>query len=92
MASGAISGSCAAAFTTPFDCVKTLLQTKGSSMDSTVRSASGLVDGIKILYRTRGIPGFFRGIQPRILAHMPATALCWTTYEYFKLALGITIE
>lgn len=89
MASGAISGSCAAAFTTPLDCVKTILQTKGSSTDASVRNVNGLKDGIRVLYRTRGLSGFFRGIQPRILAHMPATALCWTTYEYFKLALGI---
>ena len=92
MASGAIAGSAAAALTTPLDCVKTLLQTKGSSPDANIRSASGMADGIRILFKTRGLSGFFRGIQPRILAQMPATALCWTTYEYFKLALGLRSE
>lgn len=89
MLSGAISGSTAAALTTPLDCIKTLLQTKGVSSDAAVRSASGMVAGAKVLFATRGIAGFYRGIMPRIFANMPATAICWTTYEYFKVCLGI---
>lgn len=28
--------------------------------------------------------GFFRGMLPRVLYSMPATAICWSTYEFFK--------
>ncbi|KAJ2400677.1 Fe(2+) transporter, partial [Coemansia sp. RSA 2559] len=38
----------------------------------------------KIIYRRQGVAGFLRGVKPRIIANMPATAISWTTYEYFK--------
>lgn len=32
--------------------------------------------------------GFFRGLCPRVLYSMPATAICWSTYEFFKYILS----
>lgn len=32
--------------------------------------------------------GFFRGLVPRVLYSMPATAICWSTYEFFKFFLS----
>lgn len=89
MLAGAASGSLAAALTTPIDCVKTVLQTRGSAIDPAMRHVTGFADGVRLLWKNRGFFGFFRGIQPRIFAHMPATALCWTTYEYFKQVLHL---
>ena len=77
--SGALAGGIAAAVTNPLDVAKTLLQTRGTSSDSGIRHASGLVQACKIIYERNGIAGFARGIKPRMVAHMPATAICWTT-------------
>lgn len=32
--------------------------------------------------------GFFKGLAPRVLYSMPATAICWSTYEFFKFILS----
>lgn len=31
--------------------------------------------------------GFLKGLVPRVLYSMPATAICWSTYEFFKYLL-----
>ncbi|KAJ1539823.1 Fe(2+) transporter, partial [Nowakowskiella sp. JEL0078] len=76
---GALAGGVAASLTTPLDVIKTLLQTRGTSSDPIISSAKGMKDATYIIYRRHGLPGFFRGLQPRILSNMPATAICWTT-------------
>ena len=72
---GATSGSCAAPLITPLNCVKTVLQTRGTALDPAMRRVSGFMDGVRLLYANRGLIGFFRGIQPRIFAHMPLQLL-----------------
>jgi solute carrier family 25 iron transporter 28/37 len=84
---GGLAGATAAAFTTPLDVVKTLLQTRGTVADPAVRRTSGMFDAVKLIYEREGINGFAKGIKPRILAHMPATAISWTTYEFLKHAI-----
>ncbi|KAJ2453285.1 Fe(2+) transporter [Coemansia sp. RSA 2336] len=84
VSAGGMAGAVAALVTTPIDCCKTLLQTRGASMDSQVRHASSMLDAAKIIYQRQGIQGFLRGAKPRVIANMPATAISWTTYEYFK--------
>lgn len=32
--------------------------------------------------------GFFKGLEARVLYSMPATAICWSTYEFFKYILS----
>lgn len=32
--------------------------------------------------------GFFKGLGARVLYSMPATAICWSTYEFFKYMLS----
>jgi solute carrier family 25 iron transporter 28/37 len=81
---GGIAGGVAAAITNPIDVVKTLLQTRGESQMSEVQAVRGFIDGAKVVYKTRGWQGFFKGVSPRIMATMPSTAICWATYEYFK--------
>jgi len=85
---GALAGGIAAAFTTPLDVAKTLLQTRGESKDPIIRHCSGIGSALKIIYLQKGFFGFFQGMRPRILTHMPSTAICWTTYEYFKWLLS----
>lgn len=84
---GGISGGVAAAITTPLDVCKTLLQTRGSSDDASIRKARGMRDAARIIWTKHGASGFARGLTPRILTNMPSNALCWLSYEGFKFLL-----
>ncbi|XP_055851453.1 mitoferrin [Episyrphus balteatus] len=79
---GGAAGACAAAITTPLDVVKTLLNTQETGF------TRGMVEAIKQIYSVAGAGGFFRGMTARVLYSMPATAICWSTYEFFKYYLG----
>lgn len=88
--SGGIAGGLSALITTPVDVVKTLLQTKAASQHDRVRNLKGMKDAIRWIYLSSGtnsFAAFWRGWQPRIMSHMPATAICWASYEYFKWLL-----
>jgi solute carrier family 25 (mitochondrial iron transporter), member 28/37 len=82
--SGGIAGAVAAAATNPLDVAKTLLQTRGTSLDPGIRNCSGLFDAMKLIYDRDGATGFMRGIRPRVIQMFPSTAICWTVYEFFK--------
>lgn len=84
MLSGAAAGAIASAITTPLDVCKTLLNTQQ------VGFTRGMLEAVKTVYRLGGPAGFFRGMQARIMYQMPATAICWSTYEFFKYLLGET--
>ncbi|XP_057672726.1 mitoferrin isoform X1 [Diorhabda carinulata] len=81
MVSGALAGGVAAAITTPLDVCKTVLNTQQTPV------GSGMVEAIKTVYRLKGLSGFFRGVHARVMYQMPATAICWSTYEFFKYSL-----
>lgn len=86
MVSGAIAGAFAAAVTTPLDVCKTLLNTQESqTLHRTKQSKiTGMFNAIRVIYRIRGIPGYFQGMQARVLFQMPSTAIAWSVYEFFK--------
>ncbi|KAI9221619.1 mitochondrial carrier [Blastocladiella britannica] len=88
---GATAGALASFVTTPLDVAKTLLQTQGETSDKEIRSARGMRDAIRVVFRREGLRGFSKGWAPRVLSHMPATAVCWTTYEFFKSAMAATV-
>lgn len=83
MLAGGAAGAAASALTTPLDVCKTLLNTQEDGAGKT----KGLTQAAKKIYRTAGFRGFFRGLQARVLYQMPATAICWSTYEFFKYIL-----
>lgn len=85
---GGIAGGTAAAVTTPIDVIKTLLQTRGiNSYDSKVKEINSFYQGAVYIHRTAGVKGFLRGLRPRVVANMPSTAICWTSYEMAKFYL-----
>jgi solute carrier family 25 (mitochondrial iron transporter), member 28/37 len=90
--SGSISGAVASAATTPIDVIKTMLQTRGASVHAEVRKISSMHEAARFILKTHGLKGFWRGTGPRILTHTPSTAVCWTTYEYFKYLLSLRAE
>ncbi|KAH8306068.1 hypothetical protein KR018_000125 [Drosophila ironensis] len=81
MAAGAAAGACAAAITTPLDVVKTLLNTQETGL------TRGMIEAFRKIYHMAGPLGFFKGMTARVLYSMPATAICWSTYEFFKFYL-----
>lgn len=81
---GGLAGGVAAALTTPLDCVKTLLQTKGDSTNAIIRNTNTLYGASKLIYQMDGMSGFWRGLKPRIVSNVPSTAICWTAYEMAK--------
>ncbi|KAI9315044.1 mitochondrial carrier [Zopfochytrium polystomum] len=82
--SGAVAGAVASTATTPLDVVKTMLQTRGVACDREVQIVRGFKDAARLIKRRYGLKGFFRGWAPRVVTHMPATAVSWTTYEFVK--------
>ncbi|XP_035650062.2 mitoferrin-2 [Oncorhynchus keta] len=98
MVSGALAGAIAAAATTPLDVCKTLLNTQESLVGlpaagqggghGTHRHITGLAHAFRTVYRLGGLPGFFKGVQARVIYQMPSTAISWSVYEFFKY--GIT--
>lgn len=87
---GGASGAAAAAVSTPFDVIKTLLQTRGVTEVEEARQLKGIRDTASYIWRTRGWQGFFRGVRPRIVANMPSTAICWTVYEMAKYYISLS--
>ncbi|AET39972.1 uncharacterized protein Ecym_5203 [Eremothecium cymbalariae DBVPG len=83
---GGISGATCAAITTPLDCVKTVLQVRGSDtvQSQIFRRADTFKKAASAIYQTYGWKGFWRGLKPRVVSNMPATAISWTTYEFAK--------
>lgn len=75
---GGLSGAVGAAATTPFDCVKTALQTH------MFPNATGFCSAITALYNKGGIGAFTRGMKPRVVFNVPSTAISWTAYEMAK--------
>ncbi|KAF5115967.1 hypothetical protein DV452_002793 [Geotrichum candidum] len=85
---GGLAGATAAAVTTPLDVVKTVLQTKAIFVENpAVLGLNSFRDGVKYIYNNNGINGFARGMRPRVVANMPSTAICWTSYEMAKFYL-----
>lgn len=81
---GGAAGGVASAVTTPLDVVKTLLNTQETGIGVT----RGMREAILQIYTVAGTIGFFKGVGARILYSMPATAICWSTYEFFKFVLS----
>ncbi|KFP52156.1 Mitoferrin-1, partial [Cathartes aura] len=76
--------------TTPLDVCKTLLNTQENMALSSVNISghlSGMVNAFKTVYQLGGIPGYFRGVQARVIYQMPSTAIAWSVYEFFKYFL-----
>ncbi|XP_068606993.1 mitoferrin-2-like [Brachionichthys hirsutus] len=88
--SGALAGAVAAAATTPLDVCKTLLNTQEARAVHVIqagavgRRISGLGEAFRTVYRTGGVPAFFKGAQARVIYQMPSTAISWSVYEFFK--------
>ncbi|EUB64928.1 ATP-dependent RNA helicase DDX19A [Echinococcus granulosus] len=101
--SGGLAGSTAAALTTPMDVCKTVLNTQtyggsrpggvGVSNEAIVPPAAkpvirGLFGACRAVVQSQGAYGLFLGMNARVVAALPGTAISWSVYEYFKWALS----
>jgi solute carrier family 25 iron transporter 28/37 len=43
-----------------------------------------MLNAFRTVYRMSGVRGYFKGLHARIIFQMPATALSWSVYEFFK--------
>ncbi|XP_058715346.1 mitoferrin-1 isoform X2 [Poecile atricapillus] len=87
---GAVAGAVAAAATTPLDVCKTLLNTQENTALSSLNirgHLSGMANAFGTVYQLGGLPGFFKGVQARVIYQMPSTAISWSVYEFFKYFL-----
>ena len=49
---------------------------------------TGVVSTLQHIWKADGAVGFARGLHMRLLVHIPAAAISWTTYETVKVALA----
>ena len=89
---GGAAGIIASAATTPLDVAKTLLNTQEATVRSDQHHIRGMFNALRIIYHQSGVFGFFKGMWPRIIYQMPATAICWSVYELFKHLLKLDTD
>jgi len=71
----ALLGGCTATLTTqPFDVIKTRVQVQPAKYPSFSRA-------VALIWSEQGLPGYFRGVMPRIVRKSLMTASTWTIYE-----------
>ncbi|KAM5235144.1 mitochondrial 2-oxodicarboxylate carrier isoform 1-T1 [Ctenodactylus gundi] len=70
----------------PLDVVKTRFQIQRSVTDP--NSYKSLGDSFRMIFRTEGLFGFYKGILPPILAETPKRAVKFFTFEQYKKLLG----
>ena len=67
--------------THPLDLLRTRAYFKYYNTDTT-QHYSGISQGIKKIYETEGVNGFFKGLLPRIARKGLGSIICWTLYEF----------
>jgi len=84
--SGAMAGATAAIVTMPLDVCKTLLNTQEAGVLKILDTGkvTGMLTAAKTVYKIAGVSGYFQGVRARVLYQMPATAIAWSVYEFFK--------
>lgn len=85
-ASGAAAGAVAAFITMPLDVCKTLLNTQEANVLVRLNTTKvvGLGSAFRTVWSLAGPAGLFKGCRARMLYQMPATAIAWSVYEFFK--------
>lgn len=83
---GGLAGSTAAFFTTPFDVVKTRLQTQ---IPGSNNQFDGVVNTLTGIAKHEGLKGLYRGLTPRLVMYMTQGALFFASYESFKRLLSL---
>lgn len=70
----------ASIMTYPHEVVRSKLQDQGQLRNSEVQY-SGVVDFVRKVYQSEGIPGFYRGCATNLLRTVPSAVITFTSYE-----------
>eukprot|EP01018_Ginkgo_biloba_P034421 Gb_14414 [translate_table: standard] len=89
LAFGGLAGSTAALFTTPFDVIKTRLQTQ---IPGSPTYYDGVFHALQQIARQEGLGGLYRGLLPRLVIYVSQGALFFASYEFFKHVLAIEVR
>ncbi|KAE8658517.1 Mitochondrial substrate carrier family protein, putative isoform 6 [Hibiscus syriacus] len=81
---GALAGSTAAFFTTPFDVVKTRLLTQ---IPGSLSRYNNVYNALQDIWMHEGLKGVYRGLVPRLVMYTTQGALFFASYEFFKQLL-----
>lgn len=79
LAAGAVSGAVAQTCTYPFDVLRRRFQI--NTMSGMGYQYSGIGDAIKMIVRTEGLRGLYKGIVPNLLKVAPSMASSWLSFE-----------
>eukprot|EP00271_Cylindrocystis_brebissonii_P011843 TRINITY_DN29810_c0_g1_i1.p1 TRINITY_DN29810_c0_g1~~TRINITY_DN29810_c0_g1_i1.p1 ORF type:complete len:477 (+),score=51.68 TRINITY_DN29810_c0_g1_i1:179-1609(+) len=77
---GGVAGSTAALFTTPFDVIKTRLQTQLA----TGAQYRSVYHALVRIWAEEGLPGLYRGLVPRLVIYVSQGAIFFASYEILK--------
>eukprot|EP00899_Mesostigma_viride_P025345 jgi/Mesvir1/5996/Mv00745-RA.1 len=83
---GGCAGTTAAMVTTPFDVIKTRLQTQLQGSTGTLRY-HGVHDTLQKIVLHEGIGGLYRGVTPRLIIYLTQGALFFASYEMLRRLL-----
>ncbi|THU45566.1 hypothetical protein C4D60_Mb02t19340 [Musa balbisiana] len=83
---GGLAGSTAALFTTPFDVVKTKLQTQAPG---TLWKYNGVGHALQEIARQEGLQGLYRGLTPRLAMYVSQGAIFFASYEFLKAVFAL---
>lgn len=86
---GAISGAVAKTAVAPFDRTKILMQV--SQMYGWERYRGSVWDSMRTIWRTEGIPGFFRGNSATVVRIMPYAAVQYSSFEFYHRTLSVHV-
>ncbi|KAF6175136.1 hypothetical protein GIB67_022817 [Kingdonia uniflora] len=85
---GGLAGSTAALFTTPFDVVKTRLQTE---IPGSLSKYAGVSHALQEISKREGLKGLYRGLTPRLVMYVSQGAIFFASYEFFKSILSLDL-
>ncbi|XP_068470861.1 mitochondrial aspartate-glutamate transporter AGC1 isoform X1 [Phaseolus vulgaris] len=83
---GGLAGSTAALFTTPFDVIKTRLQTQ---IPGSANQYDSVLHALYKISKGEGLKGLYRGLIPRLIMYMTQGSLFFASYEFFKRAFSL---
>ncbi|XP_010422099.1 PREDICTED: uncharacterized protein LOC104707444 [Camelina sativa] len=83
---GGLAGSAAAFFTTPFDVVKTRLQTQ---IPGSRNQHPSVYQTLQSIRKQEGLRGLYRGLIPRLVMYMSQGAIFFASYEFYKSVLSL---
>ncbi|KAK1267162.1 hypothetical protein QJS04_geneDACA000403 [Acorus gramineus] len=89
LACGGVAASTAALFTTPFDVVKTRLQTQ---VPGSLQQYRGVLHTLQEIATHEGLKGLYRGLCPRLVMYISQGAIFFASYEFFKRVFYLDVS